>query len=178
MNAIRTIVFGFSFLLVVILGSYAHPSFARETSVHLPRAEDERLWYINQETLVRLPDQVISFWSRIVPRKGSVYFRQKQSVLARAGKSAHRLAFFQRLDEVDCRNNRIRTLSVLFYDQNERILLSRSMSPADWIAIYSGSEDAVVRDVVCGTAGASADMLSAMLIGASGVGRSGAQNSP
>jgi hypothetical protein len=168
MNRIRTISFACSLLLLSVLGFCASQSSARETSVHLLRSGDDRLWYINKGTLVRLPEQIVSFWSRVIPRKGSAYFQQKQSVLARAGKNAHQFAFFQRLDEVDCRNNRIRTLSVLFYDENDQILLSRSMLPAGWTAISSGSEHAIVREAVCDNAGTAPDRLSAVLLGTAG----------
>ena len=170
MNSFRNITFFINAFLVCMLGFFASPSLARETSVHLLRTDNDRLWYINKETLVRLPDQIVSFWSRIVPRRDSEYFRQKQSALARAGKNAGRLAFFQKLDEVDCRNNRIRTLSILFYDENDRILLSRSLHPADWKAISTGSEDAVARDAVCSDTDrrTPADMLTALIPDAAG----------
>jgi hypothetical protein len=163
MNRLLTALFVYSILLVSILGIVPSVSSAKEAPIHLLRYDSDRLWYINRGTLVRLPDHIVSFWSRIVPRKGSAPFREQQSVLARGGKDTRRLEFFQRLDEVDCRNSRIRTLGVLFYDANDRILLSRSILRATWTDIAPGGDDAVMHEAVCIDSGPAADIMSAKL---------------
>lgn len=153
MKTARAAFFAWCCILLCLLAVDASRSYARQSSVRLFRAEDDRLWYINGETMVNLPSDIVSFWNRVVPRKGSAHFRQMQSVLKQAGKDPRRLEFYQRLDEMDCMNNRLRTVSELYYDENDRILLSRVAPRAGWTAIAAGSDEAFLRETVCsGTA--------------------------
>jgi Surface-adhesin protein E len=163
MNRLSTTSFVYSLLLASMLGIGPSASSAKETPIQLIRYDDSQLWYLNKATLIRLPDHIVSFWSRIVPRKNSTPFLETQAILARAGKDPRRLEFFQRLDEVDCRNSRMRTLSIVFYDAQGRILLSRSLRRVDWTPIAPRSDDAVMREAACSDDGPAEDIMSAMV---------------
>jgi hypothetical protein len=141
--------FFFLLLLMLLAGFCASDTPAREPNLMLLFADGEQLGYINMATLYRSSDNVVSFWKKVIPGKRSRDYREIQLLLEKAEKDSTRFDFFQTLDEVDCANNKARTLSVQYYDRDRNILLSHIMPNAEWINISHWNEGELMREVVC-----------------------------
>ena len=79
-------------------------------------------WYINAKTMVSPAGERISFWSTVVPVKGSEYYFHLGDVLDKARKNPLRLEYVQTLQDVDCKTGKISTSNILFYDKRDRIV--------------------------------------------------------
>jgi len=120
----RTIRTGLAFLLaVIVVGELlALPAFAKVSGLERIYADPDGTWFVNAKTMVYPSGARISFWSTVVPVKGSEYYSQLGDVLGKARKNPVRLEYIQTLLEVDCQTGRISTSNILFYDKLDRIM--------------------------------------------------------
>jgi hypothetical protein len=144
--------FAASFLLLIVLELPALAASAAEADCALVHADAQREWYINTRTLVSPAPGKISFWNRIVPVKGSAYSVRAHEMLKKAGKDPDRLAYLQTLEEIDCTRNTSKIWSLLFYDRQDRIVLSLAGPQNDAPAIIWGKEADLMRKRVCTSA--------------------------
>lgn len=142
----------FFLTLIAVLELLALFVTAKEPELELVHRDSDRSLYVNTRTLVRPARGTVSFWNKVVPARGSAYFAETQDILEKAGKNPGRLEYFQALQEMDCAENRTKVLSVVFYDKQDRIILSRasSMPKGDVIAFEKAANS--VWKAVCGDA--------------------------
>lgn len=138
--------------LIIAIELRAPFATAAEAEFTLVHVDQESEWYINTLTLISPSPGKISFWNKIVPTKGSTYSARVGEMLKKAGKDPDRLEYLQTLEEVDCAKNTSRVWSLMFYDRQDRIVLSKSASKAALPVMAMGSEADMMRKMVCTSA--------------------------
>jgi hypothetical protein len=135
--------------LFVVLEVLALFATAAEPLLTLVHADQEREWYINTRTLVSPSPGAVSLWSKIVPAKGGAYDMRVREVMKQAGRNPGRLEYVQVLEEIDCVKNSVKVWSVLFYDRQDRIVMSSPVAQALQPALDIGDGAASIRKLVC-----------------------------
>lgn len=110
--------------LILVWELLALSASAKVSGLERIYADPHGTWYINAKTMVNPAHDRISFWSTVVPVKGSDYYSKLGAVLGKAGKNPLRLEYVQTLQDVDCLTKKINTSNILFYDKLDRIVLT------------------------------------------------------
>ena len=148
----RLIRAGMFFFLVsiMVLQLFALPAPAKSPELDRVYASLEGAWYINAKTMVHPDSDTASFWSTVVPHKGGMYYGVLAMVLEKRGKNPDRLEYVQILHEVDCSIGEMKYSTVLFYDKQDRIVLTvNSPGSAKLIADFGQAPDNILA-AVCG----------------------------
>ena len=105
--------------------------------------------FMDMNRVSHLPDQRTQAWSRITPSAQSKYFRQIQKDLKNAGKDYGEFKYIETLNEVDCQNNQIRYLKVIYYDKSRLAIHATRDENPGWKLIYPGSLWDALQQAVC-----------------------------
>jgi len=110
--------------LIVVVELLGLSASAKVSGLERIHADPDGTWYINAKTMVSPVGNRVSFWSTVVPVKGSEYYSELGTALDKARKNPLRLEYVQTLQDVDCATGKISTLNILFYDKLDRIVHS------------------------------------------------------
>jgi hypothetical protein len=105
--------------------------------------------FIDMNRLSVEADMQIQIWSRITPSDHSKYLRQIRRDLRTAGKSSRDFRYIETLNEIDCRNNRIRYLKVIYYQDDGSVIHATRDDNPQWKLINSGSLWDSLRVMAC-----------------------------
>lgn len=108
--------------LILVWELLALSASAKGSGLERIHADPDGTWYINAKTMVSPAGDRISFWSTVVPVKGTEYYSELGTTLERARKNPLRLEYVQTLQEVDCSTRKIITSNILYYDKQDRIV--------------------------------------------------------
>jgi hypothetical protein len=136
-----------AFLLVGILPAWVEAQNAKWVFVGFTKYRDAVFMDINRVS--HLPDQCTQVWSRITPSTQNKYFRQIQKDLKNAGKDYGEFKYIETLNEVDCQNNQIRYVKVIYYDKSRSAIHATRDENPGWKPIHPGSLWDALQGAVC-----------------------------
>jgi hypothetical protein len=105
--------------------------------------------FMDMNRVSHLPDQRTQVWSRITPSVQSKYFRQIQKDLKNARKDYGEFKYIEILNEVDCQNNQVRYLKVIYYGKSRLAIHATRDENPSWKPIHPGSLWDALQGAVC-----------------------------
>jgi hypothetical protein len=88
-------------------------------------------------------------WSLIAPSKKSKYLQEVKRELHTVNKSAGGFWCVEIWNEIDCQNDRIRHIQIVYFNKDGQSIHSATASDGEWKAISSGSLWDTMRNTVC-----------------------------
>lgn len=105
--------------------------------------------YIEMNSVYYPSHTVAGVWSLIAPSKKSKYLQEVKRELKNVKKSAGGFKYSEILNEIDCTNNRIRYLQIVYFNKEGETIHSATTSDGEWKTISSGSLWDTLRKAVC-----------------------------
>jgi len=105
--------------------------------------------FIDMNRITHDMDQRTRVWSRMTPAKHSKYYRQIQRDLRKVDKPAMEFRYMETLNEISCRDRRIRFEKVLYYRQDGEVIHATRDDNAQWKTITPGSLWESLGAIVC-----------------------------
>jgi hypothetical protein len=136
-----------AFLLVGTLPAWVEAQNEKWVFVGFTKYRDAVFMDMNRVS--HLPDQRTQVWSRITPSVQSKYFRQIQKDLKNARKDYGEFKYIETLNEVDCQNNQVRYLKVIYYDKSRLAIHATRDENPSWKPIHPGSLWDALQGAVC-----------------------------
>ncbi len=94
-------------------------------------------------------DGMVTVWTAITPAKKSPFLRQIKEILSSRQKPAAGFKSVVSLYQIDCKNNRYGTLSVIYYDTKGATIHSVYYSQLNMLPIEQGSLWYGMQRAVC-----------------------------
>ncbi len=121
---------------------------AGDQNLEYVQADQDAAWYIAARTTVPSGAAKTGFWSKVVPEKNGAYYDVLKMALEKRGKDPGRLEYIRLQQEADCAMGKISTSDVLFYDNENRVVLEvNARGPAQLIAEFGHAEDSLLTAV-------------------------------
>ena len=95
--------------------------------------------YMDRESIFRPSPDISWVWSLIAPSEKSKYRKEIREEQRKLKKSSKGLKYGEILNEIDCRESRIRLLQIVYFDAQRSIIHSAASSDQVWKIIYPGS---------------------------------------
>lgn len=113
------------------------------------------LWYIDTETLSRLPGDIVSVWLKTLPEKTDTDFSEGEEDIGLILKKIQARNFgdyeyTEGLWELDCSKAASRLLYFAAFDRQEKIITSSLTPDAAWSQIVHGSVSETMHETLCG----------------------------
>ncbi len=136
------------FAFVAALELLASIVSAADDNLEYVHAGQDAAWYITARATVPPGVDKAAFWSKVVPEKNGAYYDVLKMALEKRGKDPVRLEYIRLLQDADCSLWKISTADVLFYDNEDRIVLEvKARGPAQLIAEFGRAEDDLLTAV-------------------------------
>lgn len=104
----------------------------------------------NKERVLYVAEGTVQVWSKIVySEEGRDKYIQSRKMKGLSTEGWDKLSFLQSLVEIDCNKQRYRTLSEVFYSNDNSVLDSSSFAERKWDYIPPGSMLDILRKKVC-----------------------------
>ena len=95
--------------------------------------------FIDMSRLACETDQRPQVWSRITPAERSKYYKQIRRDLSKVNINPQEFRYLEVLNEIDCRNRRIRYLKIIYFRPDGRVIHDTRDDGPVWKSVYSGS---------------------------------------
>jgi hypothetical protein len=150
MKSFRSIVvFIFFTYLALVGGDPAHAEAGEVNWVFMGFTKYRDALYIELNSINYPSHNIAGVWSLIAPSKKSKYLQEVKRELQTVNKSAGGFWCVEIWNEIDCQNNRIRHLQIVYFNQEGQSIHSATASDVEWKAISSGSLWDTLRKTVC-----------------------------
>jgi len=108
-----------------------------------------RTWFVNTKTMVAPAPGIVSLWEKKVLNKRGRTFGIVRDILLEEGVEHRNFRYIQSLKEVDCKGGKYRTVTILFYDKDDRILYASIDPEADWKTVDPFKKSGDLSAFVC-----------------------------
>ena len=150
MKSFRSIVFFIFFTYLALLGvDPAHAEAGEVNWVFMGFTKYRDALYIELNSIYNPSHTIAGIWSLIAPSKKSKYLQEVKRELQTVNKSAGGFWCVEIWNEIDCQNNRIRHLQIVYFNKEGQSIHSATASDIEWKAISSGSLWDTLRKTVC-----------------------------
>ncbi len=118
--------------------------------VEYAKATDRFNVLYNKERVLHVAEGTVQVWSKIVySEEGRDKYIQSRKMKGLSTEGWDKLSFLQSLVEIDCNKQMYRTLSEVFYSNDNNVLDSSSFAERKWDYIPPGSMLDILRKKVC-----------------------------
>jgi hypothetical protein len=105
--------------------------------------------YIEMNSVYYPSHTIAGAWSLIAPSIKSKYLQEVKRELKKAKISSSGFKYAEILNEIDCTNNKIRYLQIVYFDKEGETIHSATASDVEWKTISPGSLWDTLRKTVC-----------------------------
>jgi hypothetical protein len=150
MKSFRSIVFFIFFTYLALVGGDPANVEAGEVNwVFMGFTKYRDALYIELNSISYPSHANAGVWSFIAPSNKSKYLQEVKRELHVVNKSADGFWCVEIWNEIDCQNNRIRHLQIVYFNREGQSIHSATASDVEWKAISSGSLWDTLRKTVC-----------------------------
>lgn len=143
-------------VFLVILAFSLTPAASEEARWKMiGKSKTDTLWYIDTETLSRVPGNIVSVWLKTVPAKAATDFLEGEESIESILKKIQARSFgdyeyTEGLWELDCSGERSRLLYFAAFNKQDKVITSSLTPDAEWSLIVCGSISETMHEKLCG----------------------------